>query len=150
MYISFVFNPSGSIKVWWDSLSLNLTTLSSIEGQYLAPVAFTLPLYIADLSILSNITLCVSVFVLAKWQGTWSISNLSLINENGVIFASPSWISIWEKSILSLWILAGVPVLNLLIFNPKSTNLSVKWAAYPNPFGPSLNVFSPIYIVEFR
>lgn len=37
IYTSLVSNPSGSKNKWCESLSENLTTLSSIEGQYLGP-----------------------------------------------------------------------------------------------------------------
>ena len=42
-YISSVSLPRGSINTWCLSLSANLTTLSSIEGQYLGPVPFISP-----------------------------------------------------------------------------------------------------------
>ena len=48
-YISSVSLPSGSIKTWCLSLSANLTTLSSIEGQYLGPVPVIVPEYRGDL-----------------------------------------------------------------------------------------------------
>ena len=37
-YISGVLIPSGSKKIWCESLSANLTILSSIDGQYLGPL----------------------------------------------------------------------------------------------------------------
>ena len=36
-YISSVSSPQGSTKMGWRSLSLNRTTLSSMEGQYRGP-----------------------------------------------------------------------------------------------------------------
>ena len=51
---------------WVDKMSLNFTTLSSIDGQYLGPVLLMLPLYIGALSKLSSIILCVVSFVLVK------------------------------------------------------------------------------------
>ena len=36
-YNSRVLSPSGSIKIWCESLSEKRTTLSSIEGQYRGP-----------------------------------------------------------------------------------------------------------------
>ena len=47
-YIKSLFIPSGSIKIWWLSLSLNLFTLSSIDGQYLGPIPTMSPEYMAD------------------------------------------------------------------------------------------------------
>ena len=64
-YTRSLFIPSGSIKIWWLSLSLNLLTLSSIDGQYLGPIPTIFPEYIADRWVLSFIILCVSWFVLA-------------------------------------------------------------------------------------
>ena len=40
--------------------------------------------------------------------------------------------------------------MNLLIFNPKSTNLSVRCLEYANALGPSFIVNSPINILEFK
>ena len=69
-YISFVYSPSGSMNTWCLSLSANLTTLSSIEGQYLGPVPCISPEYNGERSILSFIILCVSSLVYVSQQLT--------------------------------------------------------------------------------
>ena len=66
IYISSVSNPTGSTKIWCLSLSANLTTLSSIDGQYLGPVPSITPAYKGDLCKFSLIILCVSAFVYVK------------------------------------------------------------------------------------
>ena len=135
-YISSVSSPSGSIKIWCLSLSWNLITLSSIDGQYLGPTPFILPLYIGDLCIFSWITLWVSSLVYVNQHETWSLSIFPLINENGIISSSPGCSIIFEKSTLLLLILAGVPVLNLLRSIPKSINDFESSLAFLSPFGP--------------
>ena len=52
-YTKSEFNPSGSKKTWCLSLSLNLYTLSSMEGQYLGPIPLMFPENIALREILS-------------------------------------------------------------------------------------------------
>ena len=63
IYISSVSIPTGSTNAWCLGLSLNLTTLSSIDGQYLGPVPFISPPYNGDLCKLSLIIWCVFSFV---------------------------------------------------------------------------------------
>ena len=63
IYISSVSNPTGSTNAWCLGLSLNLTTLSSIDGQYLGPVPSIIPAYKGDLCKFSLIILCVSALV---------------------------------------------------------------------------------------
>ena len=66
IYISSVSIPIGSTNIWCLSLSANLTTLSSIDGQYLGPVPSITPAYKGDLCKFSLIILCVSAFVYVK------------------------------------------------------------------------------------
>ena len=65
-YISSVFSPIGSINTWCLSLSLNLTTLSSIDGQYLGPVPSIFPAYNGDLCRFALIISCVFWLVYVK------------------------------------------------------------------------------------
>ena len=116
IYISFVSSPSGSINIWCDSYLEIFITLSSIDGQYLG-LSLNTPLYIGDLSILSLIILWFLHLFMLNNKILVLYPHYHVINENGTIFSSPCCSTILEKSILSLWILAGVPVLNLLIFN---------------------------------
>src|SRR5579871_5210376 len=52
-YTSCVSRPSGSRKIWCLVLSGNLTTLSSIEGQYRGPTPAIWPLYKGERAMLS-------------------------------------------------------------------------------------------------
>ena len=72
------------------------------------------------------------------------------MNENGIIFVSPSCISIFEKSIVFLFILAGVPVLNLTILIPSSFKQSDNSFAANTPSGPLSCEYSPINIFPLR
>ena len=130
-YISFVYSPSGSMNTWCLSLSANLTTLSSIEGQYLGPVPCISPEYNGERSILSFIILCVSSLVYVSQQLTCSFCTVagSVSNEKGTTVLSPNCSVILLKSMERLSTLAGVPVLNLLTSIPLFISDSVRWLA---------------------
>ena len=66
IYISSVSNPTGSTKIWCLSLSANLTTLSSIDGQYLGPVPEISPENNGDLFKFFLIISCVFALVYVK------------------------------------------------------------------------------------
>ena len=70
--------------------------------------------------------------------------------EKASISSSPFCISILEKSILFLFILAGVPVLNLTRFIPRAFSLSDSLIAGKTPSGPLSNEFSPINTFPFK
>ena len=63
---------------------------------------------------------------------------------------SPFCTSIFEKSILFLFILAGVPVLNLTKFTPIFFNDSESLFAGNTPSGPLSCEKSPIKILPFK
>ena len=70
--------------------------------------------------------------------------------ENASGCLSPSCISILEKSILFLLILAGVPVLNLTKLIPIFFKTSDNLTAGNTPSGPLSKDVSPIYIFPFK
>ena len=115
-YTRSVSIPSGSIKIWWLSLSSNFLTLSSIDGQYLGPIPLMSPEYIADRWMLSLIILCVFWFVLVMKHETcfWCFFGGLAKDIHGVGF-SPGCSSIVVRSMLESLILAGVPVFSLPI-----------------------------------
>ena len=131
--IHWVWRPSGSRKSWCASFSANLTTLSSIDGQYRGPTPSIRPVYIGDLSRFARIMSCVRRVVWVIQQGvcsTWNIrspeefrvkrsagsfSRNSGRNENAGGGSSPSCRSHRVKSIERAFNRQGVPVLNLPI-----------------------------------
>src|SRR5947209_11563693 len=88
-YTSWVFRPSGSRKNWCWVLSGNLTTLSSIDGQYRGPTPEICPEYIAERCTFSRISCSVSGVVNAMWQLTWGCTIFLVRKLNGVGSASP-------------------------------------------------------------
>ena len=68
---------------------------------------------------------------------------IALSKEKGVIFSSPNCSSIFEKSMLLLSILAGVPVLNRRTSIPRFIRDAVNALAAGNPFGPVYLLTSP-------
>ena len=66
IYISSVSLPIGSTNIWCLSLSANLTTLSSIDGQYLGPVPVISPPYKGERCKFFLIISCVSGVVYVK------------------------------------------------------------------------------------
>ena len=112
-YISSVSRPQGSIKSWCLSLSLNLTILSSNDGQYLGPLPSILPEYIGLRSRLSRIICFVFSFEYVMWQHTLFLGASSVSKLKGTVSSSPSCSSRLVKSIDFLLTRDGVPVLNL-------------------------------------
>ena len=123
-------------------LLANLTTLSSIEGQYRGPVPSIRPLYKGDLPRFAAIMSCVFVVVFVIQQGSCSTWNFSAFvqfsvykslssplskgrNPNRGGGSSPIWIWHREKSIERRLIRQGVPVLNLPVANPNFRRWSV-------------------------
>ena len=70
--------------------------------------------------------------------------------EKAGTFSSPSCNSILEKSILFLFILAGVPVLNLTILIPNFFRHSESLFAGKTPSGPLSHEYSPTNIFPFK
>ena len=103
---------SGSRKIWWLSLSLNLWILSSREGQYLGPLDFICPLNIGDLCRFISTILCVSWLVWVMWQQICFVFIASVKNENGSGFSSPYCFWHFKKFIDSARSRGGVPVFN--------------------------------------
>ena len=72
-----------------------------------------------------------------------------LSNENVYSLSSPSSLLVFEKSIVLLSILGGVPVLSLSILNPNFSRFSLKYKEGLVPFGPETVLLSPTNIFAF-
>src|SRR5690606_11919509 len=145
-YISWVLSPMGSTNSWCLSLSANLTTLSSMDGQYLGPMPSIMPPYSGERWRLFLIISWVLLLVYVSQQLTCCLSVHSFSNENGIITSSPGCGCIFVKSMVLLFSLAGVPVLNLMSLMPFSLRLSESLSAGKNPSGPLLKLTSPMNI----
>ena len=115
-YTRSLLIPSGSIKIWWLSLLSNFLTLSSIEGQYLGPIPFISPEYIAERWVFSLMILCVFLLVLViKHESCFLCFFGGLAKDIHGVGFSPGCSSIAPRFMLESLILAGVPVFSLPI-----------------------------------
>ena len=94
--------------------------------------------------------LWVSGFVYTRWHGTIGRSTFSVSKLKGMISASPSLSSSFEKSIVWRRILGGVPVLRRPVVKPRRFRLSVRPKAPVSPMRPQGASYSPMKILPPR
>ena len=134
---------SGSKKIWWDSLSSNLSTLSSIEGQYLGPIEFILPLYIGDNFFEFLIIPCVSLFVYVMLQEICLLIFFLVKKEKKYGSSSAFCSSKLLKLIVRESRRGGVPVFNLPILKLNFLSCSLKPVEGFSSYLPAGVFFSP-------
>ena len=150
-YTKSFSRPSGSIKIWWLSFSLNLLILSSIDGQYLGPMPDICPEYMAERWVFSSIIVCVVLFVLVIKQEICGNSFFGGFKTDiGGAFLSPGCSSISLRLMLESFIRAGVPVFNLPIGRFRSYSRFAKGIEVSSPTLPPDFFSSPLYITPFR
>ena len=111
--------------------------MSSIDGQYLAPIDLISPEYMGDFLRFFLIISCVLAFVCVMKQDICGMCISLLINENGVGFLSGSCSSKLLKFMDFLSIRGGVPVFNLPIENFKDSIFLAKLIDGLSPILPA-------------
>ncbi len=125
----------------------NFLILSSIEGQYLAPIEVIAPEYMGERLMLSDIILWVFLLVCVIKHEICGVWIYLLIKEKGVGLGSGSCSSKSLKFIDFLSILGGVPVFNLPIENFSFSIFLARAIDGLSPTLPAGKDLSPTLIV---